>query len=379
MSSNDPGIRATDLKIALRVTGLPCAGWYRRVSMKTTDKIRVEGPDDVVTDGPMKITPSVYYLTRGHVATDGTVEGDTFAIPYYTQDWNAAMAVRDALVDQDRGPEFERVLAYGAGGWLLATPADVCRAALAVVEGEEGDSVDRGWDEAGARRLAFISAKDASKEDVLDHLTRSLVACDRERKRADREGLRLEEALEELEKARRVIADGGIPTLAYDHLHQAVRALVGEYKNASESATREGHWRMRLLQCLDGISTLTDEIFGSLDYEGPAPHLTIKLKAPLRAIREEVARGREHEGRPGDKGYVGGVSFPQGMPEDLKAEGGWEVDESVLAEGQVNISGDSEYVKRQNREVLMRFIYALKAEPDLAAEFRQVLAEGLDP
>lgn len=212
--------RDLDLLIAQKVLKLNGAGWYKRVSCHSQGHVRATGPDDHTEDYP-QWKADRYYIRDGHLAEDGTVVGAVFAVPYCSTDWNEAMRVRTHLVREGLGGQLEAAVLERAGTWLMATPRDICVAALAVGADAPSPPI---WGEARARARAFREQ---------DHdLEMALVALDATREELDQATHALMGLHEELGKIdgtlRRVLPHG----LVYDRRHQRIAALARERDDA---------------------------------------------------------------------------------------------------------------------------------------------------
>ena len=145
-----------DMAVALEITKLPEAGWWRRESMKdATYWVQATGPDDIFrepsvaykisgdgasipVDSFHDITPHRYFLPSGEVE-EGRTSSQLRAIPSYSSRWEDTMQMRDALVEQGYSLQFREAL-EAAGGWIVLDPDEVVSIALRVVRGAEKDS-----------------------------------------------------------------------------------------------------------------------------------------------------------------------------------------------------------------------------------------------
>lgn len=208
-SQNDD--RNLDLLIAQKVTNLPGAGWYKRSSCHDSEWVPATGPEDFTEDHPAW-KASRYYLRSN----------DIRAIPYYSTDWNEAMRLRTRLVREGRGRELEAEVIRLAGTWLMASPRDICRAALILAD----DKAPTGpvWDEAAARARAFRS------NDI--DLEMALVALDTVREDLEGTENKLLGLSCELDIIDAVVQQALPHGLVYDRRDQRIRAIARERDEA---------------------------------------------------------------------------------------------------------------------------------------------------
>lgn len=270
-------LRELDLQVALEITKLPHAGWYRRVSWDDTRRIRVSGPEDVADPHPSDIggkplEPNRSYVWHGHVDDEGIVQGATHTIPYYSTRWDEAMTVRDAVVTLGLGMDLTGHLRKRAGTWLMATPEDLCRVALETVQGGGLAEAERRPEdeEARLRAIAFREEDPTGWPEVIDGLRSALVGLDRHRQayremraeadKTDRMLAKLDEAI--MEETRGM-------GLAYDHRHMRVRHIGAERDKMAEALAwyAERHRGERAVEALRGYVT-REEMKARLEDEG---------------------------------------------------------------------------------------------------------------
>lgn len=141
-------VRDTDLAVAVFVTRLKGAGWYRRESWKDATYYVPSHKGEVFmepsvahdhsvepareVDFPSKLTADRYYVEHGEPEPDGRVLADRMrVIPYYCSDRNALHDVVEALAGLGIVSRLRDHL--NLRDPLLADPYDVCVAAIKAV------------------------------------------------------------------------------------------------------------------------------------------------------------------------------------------------------------------------------------------------------